>query len=306
LPLFHLSRSGYDLRYTDDMHGRVASSSQAPFVELAQLRGAASTRGRVHELPLAEGAHGAIEVGDETVEFEVVPGSEPLIVPRRLNGGMALGAVLLLGGLLVWTLSRPVPMPPRATPTTTATPILVQPPVATPVPLPAKTLPPMTITLHPSKVAVTSGRSARRPNEVERVGTLRVGAPLAPPELEQVGLPQRNDEWSVGASDYTADGLLRPETVVRGLQQQVGAVRVSYERALRHGPASEGDLVVRIMVTSDGRVGRVTIVKDTLPSVELSRRVTTFLRHWRAPGPTAARAEYEIPFHFRAARPQQY
>jgi hypothetical protein len=305
LPLFHRSRTGYQLRYTDDMHGRVASSSEAPFFELKQLRGAASTHGRLHDLPLAEGARGKIEIGHDTVEFEVVPGHEPLVVPRRLNGGMALGVVLLLGGLLVWTLSRPVPMPPHAPPamtapamTATATPHMTQ-PLMPPSPM---LLPEVTLTLHPSaKIAATSERRARRSSEIEPVGTLRVGAALALPDVGQVRIPARENEWNVGDSDYTADGVLRPQAVVRALQQQAGAVRASYERALRHDPAIAGDLVARIVVNTDGRVGRVTIVKDTLP-VPLSQRVAIFLRDWRAPGQTVAPAEYEVPFHFRAAR----
>jgi hypothetical protein len=299
VPLFQRSRAGYDLRFTDDMHGWVARTSQGPLSELAQLHAAASTHGHVHDLPLGEGAHGQIELGDETLEFEVVAGVEPLVVPRRWTGGTALAAVLLVGGLLAWTLFRGPPEMPRAT-TTVAT----SPPVATPLPIaepvapPMIELPEMTILAHPP---VAARGLVQRRGEIEPAGTLRVGAALPLPMVDQVGSGPREAESNVGASDYTADGVLRPEAVVRLLEQQAGAVRASYDHALRRRGTIEGDLVARILVNTDGSVGRVAIVKDTLSSAELSRRVAAFLHEWRAPGPTLAPAEYEVPFHFRAS-----
>jgi hypothetical protein len=313
VPLFHRSRDGYDLRYTDEMHGQVASSPDAPYFELKQLRGAAATNGHVYDLPLTEGARGTIEVGDGTVEFELVAGSEPLIVPRawlqRWATGTALGGVLLLGSLLVWTLSRPIKVPPRdtATPTTTAMTAAAiataQAPTIAPPATKLTELPQLTIAAHPEQPGVATTTARRLParrSEVAPVGVLRVGTALALPDLGQVRIPSRDNEWNVGDSDYTADGVLRPETVVRSLQQQAGAVRATYEHELRRSPAISGDLIARILINTDGRVSKVTIVKDTLPSLELSQRVAAFLRDWRAPGPTVAPAEYEVPFHFRA------
>jgi hypothetical protein len=297
VPLFHRSRTGYELRFTDDMQGRVARSSDGPWSELQKLQVAAARHGRVHDLPLDEGARGEIELGHETLEFEVVAGVAPLVVPRRWSGGAALAAVLLVAGLLGWTLFRRPPEPPPPRLTTTTVPVATPEPVAVPVAPTRIELPEMTI------LARTHGPlAARRRAEVAPAGTLRVGAALPLPTVDQVGSPPREAEWNVGTSDYTADGVLRPEAVVRMLEQQAGAMRASYDRALRRSATFEGDLVARILVDTDGSVGKVTIVKDTLSSAELSRRVAAFLREWRAPGPTLAPAEYEVPFHFRAGR----
>jgi hypothetical protein len=148
-------------------------------------------------------------------------------------------------------------------------------------------------------------RPASRATRMEaRDGVLRPGGAFPIPKLDASPSLSRGPERPIAPSDYGDGGVLRPEALVRALGRDQGAARAVYERALRRNPAIEGDLVVRLLVNRDGSIGRVTVVKDTVPSVIVTRGVTAWLRDWHAPGQMAEAAEYELPIHFRAVKPR--
>ncbi|MBS9534906.1 hypothetical protein KIH27_15035 [Mycobacterium sp. M1] len=102
----------------------------------------------------ASGLAWSTEAGDGVVDFPPTEGmatqSQPWISVISLAGIAVIAAVLIVGGLIVWTqLGRQaVPAPP------TSTPVAVPPPVTVIVTPPAPPPPPMTVTFTPAPTSV--------------------------------------------------------------------------------------------------------------------------------------------------------
>src|SRR5579859_1887836 len=66
MPLFQRRGNGYSLHFDDHTHGAVASAAGAALVDLSRLHAPSTGDRHGFDLPLEEGAHGRIEVGEET------------------------------------------------------------------------------------------------------------------------------------------------------------------------------------------------------------------------------------------------
>jgi hypothetical protein len=314
LDLFHRSRNGYALHFTDATHGSVVFAAGEVNHDLSELRARASPHRHGYDLDLEEGARGQVEVGDETVEFELVAGTDTQSVARdrwaRVRGVGALALFAALGGLTLWVLTGDAlrfsaagarltggPPPRVASPPPAPTGAAVVTPADQPmVPTVIDIEKPLVLTAH---IARPSPSRGPRPGVAPTGAAARVDGIRTLASIE-VASPPRAPERSLGESDYTADGLLTPRAVLHQLGDQRGAIAAAYQEALRHRPDLTGDLVARITLNAEGRVVDVAIVRDTLGSPEVRREVDSALRRWRAPLPTAASATYEVPFSFRS------
>ena len=302
LPLFHRRGDGYALHYTDETHGSVAREPGAPWRDLDELHDASLDHRHGFDLALDVGARGRVEVGDETLLFWVV--SRPDRHLRLWWPAIATLFVLATLGLLVWAATRhsAPSSPPAMGAPAAATAALPRP--ASPAPAVVAAAAPTVYQLPPVRLTASSPaqRSTSRPrSEIDPTGVRRERSPSLAPAPATVPTLPRGEELALGSPSYTSDGLLRPEVVLRELGIDKGAIHAAYERELRTHPDLAGDIVARIAIERDGSVGNVSIVSDTVGSPALRRRVQSRLSAWHAPLPTAARAEYEVPFHFRPA-----
>jgi hypothetical protein len=309
LPLFHRRGKGYALHFSDRTQGSVAPAPDALWRYLDELREESAHHHRGFDLPLEIGARGRVDVGAETVLFEVLALPDR---PRAAVWRWLVGALLLLAaiGFGVWAATRPAPPPaswsrasaltaPRAQPTLQV-PATTQPAQSTPALTKSapQQLPAVRLAAH-SRTRPTASQPRSR-DDVALTGTLRASSPLVPPLASTAPALAQPDELTLGSPSYTSDGLLRPEVIVRELTLEKGGIKKAYQRALRRQPDLAGDLVARVVVDRDGSVAKVTIVRDTVGSPELRRSVQSLLSTWHAPLPAAQKAEYEVPFHFRA------
>lgn len=117
LPLFHRQPTGFALHFTDDTRGSISCAPGDPSTDLRQLRGQAATHRHGYDLHLDEGASGRIEVGEETLAFEVVKRAAVAQIARTGSWAIAataIAAVLFAGLVLRWLLAMPSePIPSR-------------------------------------------------------------------------------------------------------------------------------------------------------------------------------------------------
>jgi TonB family protein len=304
LALFHRTPDGYALRYTDAMHGEVARRPDERGRDLAALHAESARHGHGYDLALVEGAHGRVDVGDETLEFEVVPA--PVLPPLDHLGArwlvaaasMALvAAALALGAALVWRVPSEVDAAAaklwQVTRVPAAAPSLRAPaPASVPV-VPAPSAPPRSRPRPPLRRAHWIA-----PEPVAPTGTPRLIGALPTVLVDRAPLLPDAPERTL-ASDYTPDGYLLPAVVARSIGERRDGVTEAYHAALRRDAALAGDVTARILVDERGRVAEVEILGDTLGAPEVRDELVATLRRWRAPLPTAGPARYEVPFRFR-------
>jgi hypothetical protein len=308
LPLFHRRGAGYWLHYTDRTQGSVAWSPSSPACDLSAMHALSSAHRHGYDLPLPEGTHGRVEVGRETLEFDVVTEPDPPVARSRWIAWSEAAALGLLGVASLAALFQLMSYESRQlSPTTTAAIRLLPEPdgeLAFTAERALAAAPWRTIPTVPARATPALERRAVSPTASPRAAipptaALRdVGALPAIP-VPAVETPRRGPEWALGAPDFTEDGLLRPDALLRELGEAKGSITAAYQEALRSNPALSGDVVVRLRLDADGRVGHVGIVRDTLGSAEVRRRIAAVLSGWRAPLPPRAAAEYELPFVFR-------
>jgi hypothetical protein len=130
LALFHRHGRGYALHFTDETIGSLRPRAGADWTELKQLRPAASVHKRGYDLDLEEGAVGRVEVGRETVVFEVAASTPAGIARARdflapvaivLFGLLVIGSLIWMG-LMLWRTSPPQDRAEPAASSTAATP----------------------------------------------------------------------------------------------------------------------------------------------------------------------------------------
>ena len=94
LPLFRRSRRGYKLRLDPGLEGFVSPSKGESWQSLSELSG--------RDLELTEGMRGRLEIGDETLVFEMVPGPLPLPSRRWLATLSVVLAALVFTLVFLW------------------------------------------------------------------------------------------------------------------------------------------------------------------------------------------------------------
>ena len=78
-------------------------------------------------------------------------------------------------------------------------------------------------------------------------------------------------------------------------------MNAAYDEALRRNAHLAGSVVARVSLDADGGVTHVAVIRDTLHSAPVRKRIVDMLYAWRAPLPAAAAAQYELPFRFHVS-----
>ncbi|MCZ7584966.1 MAG: TonB family protein [Deltaproteobacteria bacterium] len=105
--------------------------------------------------------------------------------------------------------------------------------------------------------------------------------------------------YTATTANDSFNGAISPKDLIAVIRSHLGAVRGAYERQLKYDPNLSGRFRVEITVASDGRVGNVRVLEDTIGSKELAASLLRNIENWRFPSPSGGTPfTFSYPFNF--------
>ncbi len=106
---------------------------------------------------------------------------------------------------------------------------------------------------------------------------------------------------SVSASTPEVDGNLDQKAVARSIKRRLGAIKACYNRELKRNPDLKGKIVVRFTIETNGRVGQIFVVSNTMGNDKVANCIINKMRRWRFPRPSGGPVGVSFPFVFSAS-----
>ncbi|HJK92225.1 MAG TPA: AgmX/PglI C-terminal domain-containing protein [Polyangiaceae bacterium LLY-WYZ-15_(1-7)] len=146
-------------------------------------------------------------------------------------------------------------------------------------------------------------------------GTVRVRSPFvfatvrrrgAPPDAEarppreEDATPPSRPRGQLAPARPTIRGALSREVIQRVVRQHANEARYCYERRLGEHPRLAGRLVLRFVISPEGRVASASVDEDTLGDAAVGACLAHAVRRWRFPRPSGGGIVLvRYPFVFR-------
>lgn len=91
---------------------------------------------------------------------------------------------------------------------------------------------------------------------------------------------------------------LDKESLNKFIRLRIKSVQACYEKELKRNPSLKGKLVIRFVVTTQGRVGEVSVDSNTMGDRQVESCITQLIRRWTFPFKPDEDAPVSFPFVF--------